>query len=426
MKPMTRTEILPGIANYRPRWLIGYVVLAYGIFLAGFLLFPDYNDQYRYFKWFLFVPGLPMLLVALQDTRHLLLSKLISAYFIYFWIAAIWSADFDWYAYGQKLTTSIMIISFMGITYYLFSRHEKVCFYLISTIIIGSSVYAAYELILYYSNREINVRLYMPGALTNINEFSNVYGVLAIFSCYFAYTCKLRSFKVLFPLACLVVLMFVYFAQSRMAFFSLSLALIVLVMLQAKRIVYVLIPLTLIVLVILAFPQTVESYWNRGLGLRPAIWAELLREIYQNPLFGHGLTAKPVLDIKSHIFETAHNTYLHTLWQGGIVGFGFFIAILGLATYKAWQLGRATGNFLIFALLLFTIGVMFTGVDRLIDRPRDQWHLFWLPLAMLLVELARHGGGLSHTTHPSRPDARSCNRERILSATKEDSSGKES
>jgi len=159
--------------------------------------------------------------------------------------------------------------------------------------------------------------------------------------------------------------------------------------------------LVMIGLIMLAFPQTVENYWARGLGLRPAIWTELLREISQHPLFGHGLTAKPILEINGHnTMETAHNTYLHTLWQGGVVGLGLFLAILGLAVSKSWQLGRATGNHLIFALLLFTIGVMFTGVDRLIDRPRDQWHLFWLPLALLMVPLVQ-GKLRSKTETPS-------------------------
>ena len=38
----------------------------------------------------------------------------------------------------------------------------------------------------------------------------------------------------------------------------------------------------------------------------------------------------------------------------------------------------------VIVLLLFAAATMMTGVDTLIDRPRDKWMLFWLPLALLL------------------------------------------
>jgi hypothetical protein len=35
-------------------------------------------------------------------------------------------------------------------------------------------------------------------------------------------------------------------------------------------------------------------------------------------------------------------------------------------------------------MLIFVVCAMMTGVDALIDRPRDKWMLFWFPLALLL------------------------------------------
>jgi hypothetical protein len=58
--------------------------------------------------------------------------------------------------------------------------------------------------------------------------------------------------------------------------------------------------------------------------------------------------------------------------------------VLVLALRQAWLLGRIDGDYTVFCLLLFTACIMLTGVDTLIDRPRDQWLLFWLPLALLL------------------------------------------
>jgi hypothetical protein len=51
----------------------------------------------------------------------------------------------------------------------------------------------------------------------------------------------------------------------------------------------------------------------------------------------------------------------------------------------------------IFCILLFTMTVMLTGVDTLIERPRDQWILFWLPVVLLLANFSGAGS--------SRPEA---------------------
>jgi hypothetical protein len=35
-------------------------------------------------------------------------------------------------------------------------------------------------------------------------------------------------------------------------------------------------------------------------------------------------------------------------------------------------------------MLLFVAATMMTGVDTLIERPRDQWMLAWFPLALII------------------------------------------
>jgi hypothetical protein len=52
--------------------------------------------------------------------------------------------------------------------------------------------------------------------------------------------------------------------------------------------------------------------------------------------------------------------------------------------WYAYRLGKATGDFTIFAILVFCVQVMQTGVNGLISRPRDQWMVFWFPVALLV------------------------------------------
>jgi len=52
---------------------------------------------------------------------------------------------------------------------------------------------------------------------------------------------------------------------------------------------------------------------------------------------------------------------------------------------SAWLWARQGGDYTVFCLLVFAACIMMTGVDTLIDRPRDQWMLFWFPIALLLA-----------------------------------------
>ena len=122
----------------------------------------------------------------------------------------------------------------------------------------------------------------------------------------------------------------------------------------------------------------------RGTSLRPEIWREIWRHALEAPLFGHGLTPNVAVKFeKIRLFETAHNAYLQVFWQGGLVGLLLFLAVMATALRQAWAVGKREGDMTILCILLFTMMVMLTGVDTLIERPRDQWILFWLPVSLL-------------------------------------------
>lgn len=102
------------------------------------------------------------------------------------------------------------------------------------------------------------------------------------------------------------------------------------------------------------------------------------------PWFGHGLTADVSVLVGKNVFETAHNAYLQAFWQGGVIGLGLLLLLLLAAFRYAWGFGRQQGDYTVFCMLIFVVCTMMTGVDTLIDRPRDKWMLFWFPLGLLL------------------------------------------
>jgi O-antigen ligase len=128
---------------------------------------------------------------------------------------------------------------------------------------------------------------------------------------------------------------------------------------------------------------------DRGTSLRPQIWLEIFRDALETPILGHGLTQKVAIQFENiRLFETAHNAFLQVFWQGGVIGLGIFLLLLYVASRQAWETGQREGDMTI---------VMLTGVDTLIERPRDQWILFWLPVVLLLANFSGAGS--------SRPEA---------------------
>jgi O-antigen ligase len=134
----------------------------------------------------------------------------------------------------------------------------------------------------------------------------------------------------------------------------------------------------------LVFPDTVEQAFLRGNSLRPQIWEGTWSQASLAPIFGHGLTSDIFLIVNGDVIETTHNAYLQAFWHGGIIGLGLLLLLLLIAFRQSLSLGHRGGDYTVFCMLLFVAATMMTGVDTLIDRPRDKWMLFWLPLALLL------------------------------------------
>ena len=68
----------------------------------------------------------------------------------------------------------------------------------------------------------------------------------------------------------------------------------------------------------------------------------------------------------------------------GLLRLGVLLLVLLVAFRHALYLGRQQGDYTVLCMLIFVVCTMMTGVDALIDRPRDKWMLFWFPLGLLL------------------------------------------
>jgi O-antigen ligase len=359
----------------------------YGMFLCSYFFFDEYSDPYRFFARVLFVLGLFVFDKGVKSTWRHPVFYAIACYMTYLLVSSFWSDPLDWYRLGQKFTICVYLFSFIATTYFLVNWNRRWFERMLQMCTLVAAVAAAVSILVFYSENPFPAtRLDGIGSLTNINEFANVYGVFAILAIYFAIRSPQLHLKAIFFLAIGAFICVAWFGQSRTAFASLSIALLAFVglTLSQKKLLYVASLAALATTLFLLFPDVLEQAYLRGQGLRPLIWTGVWNEAVTKPIFGHGFSTDISVYTGGRLFETAHNAYLQVFWQTGAVGLFLFLMLLMVAFRSAWSWGRERGDYSVFCMLLFAACTMMTGVDSLIDRPRDQWMLFWFPLALLL------------------------------------------
>jgi O-antigen ligase len=253
--------------------------------------------------------------------------------------------------------------------------------------VLVAAVSAGVSLLVFYSDHAFpSARVTGLGSLTNVNEFANVYGVYALLAMAYGLKSPLLRERTLYFFLVIVFIGFIWFAQSRTAFVVLSMALFFLVMTggRQEKFKWMVLVIAAVGVFGLVFPELVEQAWIRGGGVRPLIWQAFLKDVAQTPIFGQGIITEVNYDIGVAHFARAHNAYIQAFWNGGVIGLGLLLLLIVRACWQAWRLGSERGDFVVLSILLFAMGVMLTGVDTLVDRPREQWILFWFPLALLI------------------------------------------
>ena len=366
------------------------LLTAYGVFLCSFFFLQEYGDVYRFYARVISIPSLIAFFYSIRVVFRHPLFRLIALYMAYLLLSSLWSEPLDRYRLGQMAAICVYLISFFTTTHYLVNRNPAHFDLMLRACTLAAGAAAIASILIFYtSNPFPETRMQGTGALTNINEYANVYGVFALLALGFAADSRKAITRGLFLLAMLAFLGVAWFGQSRTAFASILIALGVLSGLSLGRgKSYIPAGLALaVVILLLAFPEVVQQAFERGQSFRFIIWSEVWQGIQARPIFGHGLLSELAIDTgaRSRPMSVAHNAYLQVFWTGGIIGLLLFLLLLGSAFRFALIRGQQQGDYRILCILIFAACAMMTGVDILIARPRDQWILFWLPLAMLMA-----------------------------------------
>ena len=184
----------------------------------------------------------------------------------------------------------------------------------------------------------------------------------------------------------IILISFIILTNSRASFVALGTSLIFLLLIhKSKKILYLLAIITIILLTTLIFQPDIII--KRGFSLRPEIWSSSLEQIKNNLFFGHGLGTKISIYIKEQglRFNNIHNQHLGIIYNFGVIGFILWISLL-VSMFNIYRKNKLSFLSQVgAAMLIYGIISGITESTNIFTRPKEQWFLFWLPIAILFT-----------------------------------------
>jgi O-antigen ligase len=129
------------------------------------------------------------------------------------------------------------------------------------------------------------------------------------------------------------------------------------------------------------------EWWHRveNFSFRPGIWRQVLADMSDHWVVGHGYLLDPHVQAYGREFDHAHNSYLASLRDGGAIGLALLLAVLTTALAWAINLLKTRGERIYLALLLYGMACIFMDFDRLLVHPKEMWLFFWAPIALVMA-----------------------------------------
>jgi O-antigen ligase len=375
------------IAKFRSFLLDRGMVYFYAVFIAGYFLLPM-AAGHRNLYYILVFPAVLLLWRELVDYyRDNLLAKLVLVYIFYMLSTLAWTSDYDT---GEALATigyALALLSFCWISGYLWTEQARRMDMLAHRSIWLAAAAALVSIIVWYSNNPFpSSRVITLGVMHHENKASCAYGLFLLLCVYYLYTEPGRARKLVYGGLGLVLLALVLFTQSRTALAAVSIGLLVMF---GYRMLGILVLASAASWALLA---SNSKYWWHRVGefsFRPGIWKQVIADMEGHWWFGHGYLLPPQVSAYDKVFDHAHNSYLATLRDGGVVGLALLLTMLAVAVTWAWRLNKLRGERIYLALILYAMTCIAMDYDRLLVHPKELWLFFWLPVALTMAAYSR-------------------------------------
>jgi len=359
------------------------MVYFYVVFIAGYFLLPMASGHRRLY----YILVLPAVLLLWRELRGFyrgnILSRLLLVYVLYMMATLLWTADFNAAEAYFAVWYSLALLTFCFISGYLWIEHPQRMDHLAHRSVWLAALAAAVSMTAWYLYHPFpESRLEPLGVMHHQNKAACAYGIFLVLCMYYLFTERGRDNKLAYTMLGALLLSLVVFTQSRTALAGVGVALLVLIGYRALILLALALPASWALLA--ANPQEWE-HRVATFSFRPGIWQRVIDDMEGHWWFGRGYLVDPAVAAYDKTFSHAHNAYLASLRDGGIVGLALLLGILAVATLWALRLYWQRGERIYLALLLYGMTCIVMDFDRLLVHPKEIWMFFWLPIALVMA-----------------------------------------
>lgn len=363
----------------------------FSLFIAGFFLLPMAGTVRKIQYLVVFPAALLLWREVAAFCSGNSLYRLLLAYAGWMTLSLAWTADFSPGPAATQLWININLLVFVALAGYLWNRHPgEIERYLPWLVGLAAAAALVSTLAWYWENPFPSSRLVPLGAMHHPNKSGAAYGLFLVLCIQLGITAQRR--RGLYILAAAILGCLVIFTQSRTALAATCVG--VVVTLGWRAIIPVAMGMALSWALVASNP---EEWWARvvSFSFRPGIWEAVIADMSGHWLLGLGYLVDTHVQAYDMVFDHAHNSYLATLRDGGLVGLALLLAMLGTALWQAAKIWRERNERIYLALLLYGMTCISMDFDRLLVQPKEMWLYLWLPLALVAAAYAgRTGSGL--------------------------------
>jgi len=369
-------------------WLRGVLTVGMAWLIIGMAVMPagvSYNPSKTYQAVLALTLWLPtIVLIALRPQRFVQLLRQspmpwVIALLAWGWISLAWSHAPH---RGDEAMRNLSVLLFLAASQWVFGGNPRRTLWLLIGCSFVLAAVAILDMLNFASHPPTDGRLIGIGVMANANLAAAGMGAALIWL--WPWRFDHWGWNVARWMAVAILALFVLLTFTRSAWAALFVALVVMALCDGGRRAWIyacMICLMGLLGVALGFNVLME----RGLSLRPQIFAGALHLFEQHPLRGLGQGTSFSIAAGNEVLDHAHNMFAQLAIELGLPALLLWAGIWLALGWRAWRHRHDGLGLLVLGLWVFgSIAVQF-DLPHLLDSPRPGWLITWLPLALSMT-----------------------------------------
>lgn len=310
----------------------------------------------------------------------------------YLSVSSLWSASVSAAAVLRVLLHGVLVLTFV-IAFAECQMRGQLRRWVGRSMAVCGIITVIVALALFYVSEPADGRLRGLGLLANHVVAAWVYAVVLILVLDVAASDRSWGWRMVAVASALLLAWSIFLSDSRNAWFSTVIG--VGVFLMARRVLdpqrfvagvaALAVVLGVLVAALVANPATRGLLLPRGASFRPEIWGDAVGDLLRGgPWFGLGVNTANTVVVDGIAFEHPYSMYLSVAYQGGLVGFALFLALIVAVLIVLIRNYQEADAKLALGILALALSAYLLDGHQLVGNVGATWFLFWLPVAIAL------------------------------------------